>query len=86
MLYHLATAMVLFVTGMAGVFLSRKNVILTIMSLEVMLLSISFNILFFSTYLDDVVGNLFILFILAVSAAESALGLSLVITYYKQYN
>jgi NADH-quinone oxidoreductase subunit K len=86
MLYHLATAMVLFVTGMAGVFLSRRNVILTIMSLEVMLLSISFNILFFSTYLDDVVGNLFILFILAVSAAESALGLSLVITYYKQYN
>jgi NADH-quinone oxidoreductase subunit K len=85
MLYHLATAMVLFVTGMAGVFLSRKNVILTIMSLEVMLLSISFNILFFSTYLDDVIGNIFILFILCVSAAESALGLSLVITYYKQY-
>lgn len=55
------------------------------MSLEVMLLAVNFNLVFFSTYLDDVIGNLFILFILAVGASESAIGLSLVIAYYKSY-
>jgi len=86
MLFHLVTSFLLFVFGMCGVFLSRKNVILTIMSLEVMLLAVNFNLVFFSTYLDDVVGHMFTLFVLTVGASESAIGLSLVITYYKQYN
>lgn len=55
------------------------------MSLEVMLLSINFNFLFFATYLDDILGHVFILFILAVGASETAIGLSLIIAYYKQY-
>jgi NADH-quinone oxidoreductase subunit K len=74
------------VFGLCGVFLSRKNLILTIMSLEVMLLAVNFNLVFFSTYLDDVVGHMFILFILAVGASETAIGLSLVIAYYKHFN
>jgi NADH-quinone oxidoreductase subunit K len=73
------------VFGIAGVLICRKSIILMIMSLEVMLLSVNFNLVFFSTYLDDVIGNLFILFILAVGASESAIGLSLVIAYYKSY-
>lgn len=51
-----------------------------------MLLSVNFNLIFFSTYLDDIIGNLFILFVLAVGASESAIGLSLVIAYYKHYD
>jgi NADH-quinone oxidoreductase subunit K len=55
------------------------------MSLEIMLLAVNFNFIFFATYLDDIVGDLFVLFVLAVGASESAIGLSLVIAYYKQY-
>lgn len=55
------------------------------MSLEVMLLSVNFNLLFFSTYLDDIIGDLFILFVLTVGASESAIGLSLIISYYRKY-
>ncbi len=78
-------AFCLLIIGSFGVFLSRKNVILTIMSLEVMLLSVNFNLVFFSTYLDDVLGDIFILFILSVGASETAIGLSLVIAYHRQY-
>lgn len=85
MIFHLFTSFFLFIFGMCGVFLSRKNVIITIMSLEVMLLSVNFNLLFFSTYLDDIIGNLFIFFVLTVGASESAIGLSLVIAYYRKY-
>jgi NADH-quinone oxidoreductase subunit K len=83
--FHIITSILLFALGMCGVFLSRKNVILTIMSLEIMLLAVNFNLLFFSTYLDDVIGHMFILFVLTVGASESAIGLSLVIAYYKHY-
>ena len=86
MISHLVTSFLLLVVGMCGVFLSRRNVILTIMSLEVMLLAVNFNLIFFSTYLDDMFGNLFVLFVLAVGASESAIGLSLVIAYYKHYD
>ena len=56
------------------------------MSLEVMLLAVNFNLLFFSTYLDDLFGNMFILYVLTIGASESAIGLSLVIAYYKHYH
>jgi len=87
-LFHLVTSFILFVFGLCGVFLSRKNLILTItiMSLEVMLIAVNFNLVFFSTYLDYVVGHMLILFILAVGASETAIGLSLVIAYYKHFN
>ena len=86
MLFHLVTSFLLFVFGMCGVFLSRKNVILTIMSLEVMLLAVNFNLVFFSTYLDDMLGNMFVLFVLTVGASETAIGLSLVIANFKHYD
>lgn len=85
MLLHLLTSFFLLIFGIAGVLICRKSIILMIMSLEVMLLSVNFNLVFFSSYLDDIIGNLFILFILTVGASESAIGLSLVICYYKQY-
>lgn len=85
MLFHLATSFLIFIFGMCGVFLSRKNVILTIMSLEVMLLSVNFNLVFFSTYLDDIIGQLFTMFVLTVGASESAIGLALVIAYHRHY-
>lgn len=83
MLYHLIVSLLLCVIGMCGVFMSRKNVILTIMSLEVMLLAVNYNLIFFSTYLDDLLGNVCTLFVLTVGACESAIGLALVISFYK---
>ena len=85
MTFHITTSLILLGIGIWGLLFSRRNVILVIMSLEVMLLSVSFNLLFFATYIDDILGYVFVLFVLCVSAAESALGLSLVIAYYKQH-
>jgi len=78
-------SMTLLIIGMCGLFLSRKNIILVIMCLEVMLLSVNCLLLFFSTYSDDCIGFMFMLFILAVGASESAIGLALVITYYRHH-
>lgn len=76
---------ILFLIGSLGVFLSRKNLILSIMSLELMLLAININFIFFSLYTDTVLGQVSTFFILVVGAAESAIGLALVIIYYKGY-
>lgn len=76
---------ILFFIGALGVFLSRKNLILSIMSLELMLLAININFVFFSLYTDTILGQVSIYFILVVGAAESAVGLALVIIYYKGY-
>ena len=86
MLVHLITSFFLFIFGLTGVLVCRKSIILIIMSLEIMLLSVHYNLIFFSTYLDDIIGNLFILFVLAVGASESAIGLSLVIAYNNYYD
>lgn len=76
---------ILFFIGSLGVFLSRKNLILCIMSLEIMLLAINMNFIFFSLYTDTLFGQLSTFFILVVGASESAIGLALVIIYYKGY-
>ncbi len=85
MFIHLLLPLILFIIGIFGLFLSRKNIILIIMSLELMLLSINYNFLFLSTYLDDLLGQLFSLFILTIGACESAIGLALLICYYRTY-
>ena len=85
MFLHFTLSLLLFIIGIFGLFLSRKNIILIIMSLELMLLSINYNFLFLSTYLDDLVGQLFSLFILTIGACESAIGLALLICYYRSY-
>lgn len=75
----------LFIIGVSGILLSRKNTILIIMCLELLLLACNLNYIFFSIYLDDIVGQLFALLILSVGASESAIGLALIITYYRTY-
>ena len=63
--------------------LNRKNIILMLMSIELMLLAVNFNFIIFSVFLDDIVGQIFALFILTVAAAESAIGLAILVVYYR---
>jgi NADH-quinone oxidoreductase subunit K len=85
MILSLLLSIILFVIGVAGILLSRKNVILIIMSLELLLLASNYNYILFSIYLDDLIGQVFALLILSVGASESAIGLALVISYYRTY-
>ena len=79
----LAVSMILFLLGSWGIFLNRKNIIVMLMSIELMLLAVNLNFLIFSVYLDDLIGQLFALLILTVAAAESAIGLALLVVYYR---
>ena len=76
----------LFLIGILGLVLNRKNIIIIIMSIELMLLAVNLNFIIFSIYLDDVLGQLFVLFILTVAATESAIGLAILIVYYRVKN
>jgi NADH-quinone oxidoreductase subunit K len=76
-------AMILFLIGLSGIFLNRKNILLLLMSIELMLLAINFNFIVFSVFLDDVLGQLFALLVLTVAAAESAIGLAILVVYYR---
>ena len=73
---YLTVASILFLTGISGIILNRKNIIIMLMSVELMLLSINLNFIIYSAYLDDVMGQVFALLILTVAAAESAIGLA----------
>jgi len=73
----------LFLLGIWGIFLNRKNILVMLMSIELMLLAVNLNFLVFSVYLDDVMGQLCALFVLTVAAAESAIGLALLVVYYR---
>tara|TARA_B100000795_G_C22715316_1_gene405227 strand:- start:405 stop:710 length:306 start_codon:yes stop_codon:yes gene_type:complete len=79
----LFVAMVLFLLGLSGIFSNRKNIIILLMSVELMLLSINFNFIIFSVFLDDILGQLFALLVLTVAAAESAIGLAILVIYYR---
>ena len=74
---------ILFLISVLGLFLNQKNIIIMLMSLEMMFLSISFNLIFLSTYLDDIMGQIFALLILTVAAAESSIGLAILVVYYR---
>ena len=82
--YLLGTAIVLFHIGMLGLILNRGNILKTIMSLEILLLSVDLSFITFSLYLDDIVGHIFVLFILVLSATESSIGLSILAVFYEQ--
>ena len=83
--FHLlGTAIVLFHIGMLGLVLNRGNILKTIMSLEILLLSINLNFITFSLYLDDIVGYIFVFFILVLSATESSVGLAILSVFYEQ--
>ena len=73
----------LFFLGLLGIFLNRKNVLLVLMSVELMLLSINFNFLITSSYIDDRFGQIFAVFVLTVAAAESSIGLAILVVYYR---
>jgi len=79
----IATSLILFFVGVGGIFLNRKNIILMLMSIELILLAINMNFLLFSTNLDDIVGQIFALLVLTVAAAEAAIGLALLVLYYR---
>jgi len=82
--YLLSTAIVLFHIGLLGLILNRGNILKTIMSLEILLLSVNLSFITFSLYLDDIVGHIFVLFILVLSATESSIGLSILAVFYEQ--
>ena len=83
LIHYLVVSGLLFTLGICGIFLNRKNVITILMSIELMLLAININFVAFSVYLGDLVGQVFTLFILTVAAAEAAIGLAIVVVYYR---
>jgi len=83
MSFYILLSVCLFLIGTFGMFLSRKHVIIILISLELILLSTNINFVIFSVYLDDILGQLYALLVLTVAAAESALGLAILIVYYR---
>lgn len=81
--HYLTVAAILFALGICGIFLNRKNVIVILMSVELMLLAVNINLVAFSTELGDLVGQIFALFVLTVAAAEVAIGLAIVAVYFR---
>lgn len=81
--HYLSVAAILFSLGIFGIFLNRKNVIIILMSIELMLLAVNINLVAFSVQLNDLVGQVFALFVLTVAAAESAIGLAVLVIYFR---
>ncbi|PCI50018.1 MAG: NADH-quinone oxidoreductase subunit NuoK [Alphaproteobacteria bacterium] len=81
--HYLTVAAMLFTIGIFGIFLNRKNVIIILMSVELILLAVNINFVAFSSYLNDIVGQVFTMFILTVAAAEAAIGLAILVIYYR---
>ena len=81
--HYLSVAAMLFVIGIFGLFLNRKNVIILLMSIELMLLSVNINLVAFSSYMNDLVGQVFTLFVLTVAAAEAAIGLAILVSFFR---
>ena len=81
--HYLSVAAILFTLGIFGIFLNRKNVIIILMSIELMLLAVNINLVSFSVYLNDLVGQVFAMFVLTVAAAEAAIGLAILVVFYR---
>ncbi len=81
--HYLSVAAILFTLGMFGIFLNRKNVIIILMSIELMLLAVNINLVAFSAHLGDLVGQIFAIFVLTVAAAETAIGLAILVVYFR---
>ena len=81
--HYLTVAAVLFTLGIFGIFLNRKNVIVILMSIELMLLAVNINLVAFSAHLQDLVGQVFAMFVLTVAAAEAAIGLAILAVYFR---
>ena len=81
--HYLVVAAMLFTIGIAGIILNRKNIIIILMSVELILLSVNINLVAFSTHSGDLTGQIFAIFILTVAAAEAAIGLAILVTYFR---
>jgi NADH-quinone oxidoreductase subunit K len=81
--HYLAVGAVLFVLGVFGIFLNRKNIIVILMAIELILLSVNINLVAFSAFLGDMVGQVFAMFVLTVAAGEAAIGLAILVIYFR---
>ncbi|RJF84935.1 NADH-quinone oxidoreductase subunit NuoK [Azospirillum cavernae] len=81
--HYLTVSAIVFTLGVLGIFLNRKNVIVILMSIEMMLLAVNLNLVAFSTHLHDLVGQIFAMIILTVAAAEAAIGLAILVVYFR---
>lgn len=81
--HYLTLAAILFTLGIFGIFLNRKNVIIILMSIELMLLAVNINFVAFSAFLQDMTGQVFAMFVLTVAAAEAAIGLAILVVYFR---
>ena len=81
--HYLVLAAILFTLGVFGIFLNRKNVIIILMSIELMLLAVNINLVAFSVHLHDMVGQVFAMLVLTVAAAEAAIGLAIIVVYFR---
>jgi len=84
--HYLVLGALLFSLGVLGIFLNRKNVIILLMAIELMLLAVNLNFVAFSHYLNDIAGQIFVFFILTVAAAESAIGLAILVVLFRNLN
>lgn len=83
LLHYLTLGAILFTMGVFGIFLNRKNVIIILMCIELMLLAVNINFVAFSAFMDDLTGQVFSMFILTVAAAEAAIGLAILVTFFR---
>ncbi len=81
--HYLSVAAILFTLGIFGIFLNRKNVIIILMSVELILLAVNINLVSFSIFLQDLVGQVFAMLVLTVAAAEAAIGLAIIVVYFR---
>jgi NADH-quinone oxidoreductase subunit K len=81
--HFITVSAILFVMGVLGIFLNRKNVIIILMAIELILLSVNINLVAFSAYLHDLVGQIFAMFVLTVAAGEAAIGLAILVIYFR---
>ena len=81
--HYLSLGAIIFFLGVIGIFLNRKNVIVILMSIELILLSVNINLISFSIFSGDIVGQIFTMLILTVAAAEAAIGLAIIVAYYR---
>ena len=83
LIHYLVVAALLFTMGVLGIFLNRKNIIVILMAIELILLAVNINLVAFSSYLGDLVGQIFTLFVLTVAAAEAAIGLAILVSFFR---
>ncbi|HYA04508.1 MAG TPA: NADH-quinone oxidoreductase subunit NuoK [Xanthobacteraceae bacterium] len=81
--HYLSVAAILFTLGILGIFINRKNVIVILMSIELILLSVNINLISFSSFLGDIVGQVYALIVLTVAAAEAAIGLAILVAFFR---